>query len=97
MGRFYGVSHGRRLLKDVLGNHLIDRSFRLVHWLSVAQFLRRTSQESIIKETVLIELFFDYALYAGGNLEGDVLVADLRSWKRWTHRKSTQKDSMRKR
>ena len=40
-------------------------------------------------------LFFGYALYAGGIWKGDVLVADLESWRRWTHRKSTQKDSMR--
>ena len=25
----------RRLMKDVLGNHLKDRLFHLVHWLSV--------------------------------------------------------------
>ena len=34
---------GRRPMKDVLGNHLKDRLFRLVHWLGS---LRRTSQES---------------------------------------------------
>ena len=33
--------------KDVLENHLKDRSFRLVHWLSITLFLRKTSQESI--------------------------------------------------
>ena len=33
--------------EDVLGNHLKDQSFRLVHWLSVILSLRRTSQESI--------------------------------------------------
>ena len=35
------------MMKDVLGNHLKDRSFRLVHWLSITLFLRKTSQESI--------------------------------------------------
>ena len=34
-------------MRDVLGNHLKDRSFHLVHWLSITQKLRRTSQESI--------------------------------------------------
>ena len=43
---------------------------------------------------VLPGLFFGYALYAGGIWKGDVLVADLRSWRRWTHRKSARKDSM---
>ena len=35
------------LLSDVLGNHLKDQSFRLVHWLSSTLSLRKTSQESI--------------------------------------------------
>ena len=38
------LSDGRRPMKDVLGNHLKDRSFRLVHWLSITLFLRKTSQ-----------------------------------------------------
>ena len=42
---------------------------------------------------VLPGLFFGYALYAVGIWKGDVLIADfdLRSWRRWTHGKSTQK------
>ena len=32
-----------------------------------------------------------YALYAEGIWKGDILVADIEEWKRWTHRKSTQK------
>ena len=46
---------------------------------------------------VLRGLFLGYALYAGAIWKGDVLIADLRSWRRWTHRKSTRKDSMRRR
>ena len=38
---------GRRPMKDVLGNHLKDRLFRLVHWLNITMSLRKTSQESI--------------------------------------------------
>ena len=38
---------GRRPVKDVLGNHLKDQLFHLVHWLSIIQKLRRISQESI--------------------------------------------------
>ena len=41
---------GRRPMKDVLGNHLRDLSFRLVHWLSITLFLRKISQESISLE-----------------------------------------------
>ena len=38
---------GRHPMKDVLGNHLMDRLFHLVHWLSITLLLRRISQESI--------------------------------------------------
>ena len=38
---------GRPHMRDVLGNHLKDRSYRLVHWLNITLSLRRTSQESI--------------------------------------------------
>ena len=38
---------GRRPMNDVLGNHLKDRLSRLVHWLSITLFMRKTSQESI--------------------------------------------------
>ena len=38
---------GKPRMRDVLGNHLKDRLFHLVHWLSITLLLRRTSQESI--------------------------------------------------
>ena len=38
---------GKLHMKDVLGNHLMDQSSRLVHWLSITLFLRKTSHESI--------------------------------------------------
>ena len=63
---------GRRLMKDVFGNHIEDWLFRSVHW-----SLWRTSQESIILEKVFPGLFLGYALYASGIWKGDVLVADL--------------------
>ena len=70
---------GRRPMKDVLGNHLKDLLFHLVHWLSMTLLLRRTSQESIHQfgQKVLPGLFLGYALYAEGIWKGDVLVADL--------------------
>ena len=34
-------------MKDVLGNHLKDLLFHLVHWLSITQKMRRISRESI--------------------------------------------------
>ena len=41
------LSDGKTPMKDVLGNHLKDQLFHLVHWLSITLSLRRTSQESI--------------------------------------------------
>ena len=44
---------------------------------------------------VLLGLFLGYALYAGRILEGlTYWLQTLRSWRRWTHRKSIKKDSM---
>ena len=69
---------GRRPIKDVLGNHLKDRLFHLVHWLSITLSLRRTSQESINLERKSYQDCSLYTLlYAGGIWKGDVLVADL--------------------
>ena len=79
-------------MKDVLGHHLKDRSFHLVHWLSIALFLRKISPESINLErkfyldcssdTHCTRVKFGWVTYWSQTL---------RSWKRWTHRKSTQK------
>ena len=63
-------------MNDVLGNHLMDRLFHLVHWESITLF-RKTSQESINLERKSFGLFLGYTLYAGGIWKGDVLVADL--------------------
>ena len=38
---------GRLHTEGVLENQLKDKLFRLVHWLSITLFLRKTSQESI--------------------------------------------------
>ena len=65
-------------MKNVLVHHSKDQSFRLVQWLSITLFLRKTSQESInLEKKVLPGLFLGYALYAGGIWKGDVLIADL--------------------
>ena len=82
-------------MRDVFGNHLKDRSFRLVHWLSVTLFLRKTSQESIILER---KSYLDCSSDTLCTREefGRVTywLQMSRSWKRWTHQKSTLKDSM---
>ena len=46
---------------------------------------------------VLPGLFLGYAVYAGEFGRVTYWLLTLRSWKRWTHLKSTQKDSMQKR
>ena len=43
---------GPRPMKDVLGNHLKDRLFHLVHWLSITLFLRKIKNSSIWKESI---------------------------------------------
>ena len=59
VGTFHGMLHlsakrhrslvwwKRHHIKDVLDNHLKDKSLLLVHWLSIILFLRKTSQEPI--------------------------------------------------
>ena len=75
---------GRHHMKGVLGNHWKDRLFHLVHWLSITVLLRRTSQEPINSErnTHCTRVEFGRVTY---------WLQTLRSWRRWTHRKSTQK------
>ena len=66
---------GRRPMKDVLGNHLKDLLFHLVHWLSItAEDQSRIHQ---LGKKVLPGLFLGYSLYAGGIWKGDVPIADL--------------------
>ena len=61
---------GRRPMKDVLGNHSNDRLFHLVHWLSITQKLRRTSQESInLERKSYLDCSSD-SIDRGRNLEG---------------------------
>ena len=63
-------------MKDVLGNHLKDRLFHLVHWLNPVTAKDQSRIHQFGKK-VLPGLFLGYALYAGGIWKGDVLIADL--------------------
>ena len=83
---------GKLHTKGFLENHLKDQSFRLVHWLSITLFLRKTSQESINVERKSYLECFSYTLCTRGEF-GRVTewLQTLRSWRRWTHRKPTQK------
>ena len=79
-------------MKDVLGNHLKDRLFHLVHWLRITLSLRRTSQESIILERKsYLDCSSDTLCTRGGFGRVTYWLQTLRSWRQWTHRKSTQK------
>ena len=69
---------GKHHTRDVLENHLKDRSFRLVHWLSIT--LISAKDQSRIHQfgkKVLPGLFLGYALCAEGIWKGDILVADI--------------------
>ena len=84
--------------RDVLGNHLTDRLFHLVHKLSITLLLRRTCQESInLERQSYLDCSSDTLCTRGEFGRVTYWLQTLRSWRRWTHRKSNHKDSMRKR
>ena len=60
------LSDGKTPYEGRFGNHLKDRSFRLVHWLSITLSLRKKqSRIHQFGKKVLPVLLFGYALYAG--------------------------------
>ena len=82
-------------MRDVLGNHLKARLFRLIHWLSITIFLRRTSQESIsLERKSYLDCSSDTLCTREEFGRVTCWLQTLKSWKRWTHQKSTRKDSM---
>ena len=91
------LSDGRRPMKDVLGSHLKDLLFLLVHLLSITLQLRKISPESINLEKFYLDCSSDTLSTRGEFGRVTYWSQTLRSWRRWTHRKSTRKDSMRKR
>ena len=89
---------GRRPMKDVLCNHLKHQLFHSVHWLSITLLQRRSSQESInLERKSFLDCSSDVHCTRGVFGRVTYWLQTLRSWRRWTHRKSTRKDSMRKR
>ena len=90
---------GRRPMKDVLGNHLKDRFFPFGSFVEyhpitakeqsrIHQFGKKVLPGYCSSDTHCTRWEFGRVTY---------WLQTLRSWRRWTHRKSTQKDSMRKR
>ena len=61
---------GRRPMKDVLGNHLKDLLFHLVHWLSITQELRRSVTHPSIRKENLTWIVPRICRVRGENLEG---------------------------
>ena len=92
------LSDGKTHMGDVLGNHLKDQLFHLFHWLSITLFQRRASQESIsLERKSYLDCSSDTHCTRGEFGRVTYWLQTLRSWKRWTHLKSSLKDSMRKR
>ena len=69
---------GRRPVKDVLGNHLRDLLFHLVHWLRVSPY---NCEGSVANPSIWKESFTwivpRIRSLRGGIWKGDVLIADL--------------------
>ena len=87
------VSDGKTPYEWRFGELLKDQTFRLVHWLSVTLSLRPVKNPSIWKES--LTWIVPWIRFVRGWIwKGDIMLQTLRSWKRWTHQKSTQKDSM---
>ena len=61
---------GKHHTRDVLGNHLRDRTFRLVHWLSITLSLRNTSLNPSIWKESLTWIVPWIRSARGENLEG---------------------------
>ena len=77
---------GRRPMKDVLGNHLKDRLFHLVHLLSITTSMRRTSQESTISvRKFYLDCSLDTHCTRGEFGRVTYWSQTLRSWRRCTH------------
>ena len=85
-------------MRDVLGNHLKDLLFQFG---SLVEYYPITAKDQSrihqFGKKVLPGLFLGYALYAGEFGRVTYWLQTLRSWRRWTRRKSTRKDSKRKR
>ena len=68
---------GKHRMADVLGNHLKDRLFHLVHWLSYYPITAKDqSRIQQFRKKVSLGVFLGNALYAEVIWNGDVLIAD---------------------
>ena len=86
---------GRRPMKDVLENHLTDRLFRLVHWLSITLFLRKSYRDyiSLEEKSCQVYVFVMHCTRVESGKE-TLWSRTLKNWRRWTHLNSTPEGSM---
>ena len=86
------LSDGKTPYERRFENHSKDQSFRLVHWLGFTLSLRKTSQESInLERKSFLDCSLDTLCTRGEFGWVTYWLQTLRSWKRWTHQKSTLK------
>ena len=77
---------GKPPMRDVLGNHLKDQLYILVHWLSITQNCEGPVKNPSIRKESLTWIVPRICIVRGGNLEWVTYwLQTLRSWKRWTH------------
>ena len=106
VGRFYVLLHlsaqrHRSIIwwEDALWKTFWATFYRTGHSVRFIGWVSPHNCEGSVKfgKKVLPGMFLGYALYAGEFGRVTYWLQTLRSWRRWTHRKSTRKDSMRKR
>ena len=86
------LSDGKTLYERRFGQPFLDQSIHLVHWLSITLSLRKTRQESInLERKSYLDCSLDTLCTRGEFGRVTYWLQTLRSWRRWTHRKSTQK------
>ena len=72
------LSDGKNLYEKRFGEPSKDQSFRLVHWLSITLFLRKTSQESInLERKSFLDCSLDTLCTVRRIWKGDIMVADI--------------------
>ena len=73
--------HGRQensVWTKILGNHLEDQLFHLVHRWNISQTPRETKREFINSERKYYQEFWEDVLWSrGGIWKGDILIADI--------------------
>ena len=86
---------GRHLMRGDSANHSKDRLFRLARWSNFTLFLPKTCRDCISSARKSHQEYFSVMyLHAGESGKETLWSQTLRTWKRWTHVKSTLGDSM---